>query len=180
MTILGTIGPVNDTAPDNGPYDVGITEVGQSKDGTRVYFQSTERLRDDDTDPVFDVYSTDTSDAIRQTVPSGGTVSTGPTPSETDPLETSVTPPGGGSVTIEEEAPTVPNPAGYNLLGYQTTINVSPITPPTAAAPIELKFRITRLCSRRATTNRPSAAVTRQASVSRSSRTKTTCRSAAA
>ena len=128
--------------PDHGNFDVGINEVGLSGDGNRVYFQALEQLRADDTDSVFDVYFTETSDAQTQSVPSGGTVTTGATPTQTDPLETDVTPPGGGTVTIQEIAPTQTAPSGFSLLGYQARIDVTPNTPPTTADPIRLKFRI--------------------------------------
>ena len=75
-------------------------------------------------------------------MPPGGTASTGTTPTSTDPLETDVTPPGGGPVTIQEQAPSQPTPTGYSLLGYQATITATPNTPPTETNPIVLKFRI--------------------------------------
>ncbi len=117
VTLLATVGPGNDSVPDHGNYDVGINEIGLDGGGNRIYFQSLEPLRADDTDSVFDVYFTETSDAQTQTVPSGGTASTGTTPTETDPLETDVTPPGGGTVTIQEIAPTQTAPSGIQPAG---------------------------------------------------------------
>jgi hypothetical protein len=142
VTVLATIGALNDGVPDNGPFSVNTTHFTLSRDATRGYFQTFERLTADDTDSSEDVYFTETSDAITQTVPPGGTASTGSTPSATDPLETAVTPPGGGSVTIEEQAPSQSAPTGYSLLGYQATITATPNTPPTDTNPIVLRFRI--------------------------------------
>jgi hypothetical protein len=142
VTLLATIGALNDGVPDNGNFDVSITHATLSRDGTRGYFQTVEPLTADDTDTSEDVYFTETTDAVSEDVSAGGSASTGTAPTSTDPLETDVTPPGGGAVTIEETAPSQSAPTGYSLLGYQSTITANPNTPPTDTNPIVLKFRI--------------------------------------
>ena len=142
VLLLASIGPLNDGVPDNGPYDVNPYSGGASRDGGRVYFQAAERFTADDVDGAEDVYYLATSDAMLQTAPPGGTVSTGGSPTSTDPLETDVTPPGGGLVRITESAPSQAPPVGYSLLGYQAAITANPSTPPTAANPIVLRFRL--------------------------------------
>lgn len=80
--------------------------------------------------------------SVSQTVAPGGTVTTdpsgtGPTPSL--PLQTSVTSPTGGTVSITVSAPTSPAPTGYSFVGLQTQI-----TAPSASVsqPLVLVFAI--------------------------------------
>jgi hypothetical protein len=142
ILILATIGPTNDGVPDNAPVDVNNSFGGGSRDGSRVFFQTPERLTAEDSDSAQDVYYLGASDGLSATAPPGGTVSTGGAPTPTDPLETDVTPPGGGSVQITEVAPSQATPSGYSLLGYQASITATPNTPPTASNPIVITFRI--------------------------------------
>ncbi len=69
---------------------------------------------------------------VSETVAPGGSVTTdsegdGATPS--DPVETSVRTPNGGTVTIEETSVTEPAPSGYRFLGQQVNITAPPATP---------------------------------------------------
>jgi hypothetical protein len=68
-----------------------------------------------------------------------GTVSTGNTPTPANPLETSVTTPNAGPVTIVEEAATGTPPAGFAFLGYEAVITAPAAT---AASPLTLEFVI--------------------------------------
>jgi cysteine-rich repeat protein len=74
-----------------------------------------------------------------QSVGAGGTVSSGTTPTAADPLETSVTTPNAGTVTIFESSPGAP-PAGYEFRGQASTITAPNAT--TSSNPLELIFRI--------------------------------------
>jgi cysteine-rich repeat protein len=74
-----------------------------------------------------------------QSVGAGGTVSSGTTPTAADPLETSVTTPNAGTVTIFESSPGSP-PAGYEFRGQASTITAPNAT--TTNNPLELVFRI--------------------------------------
>jgi hypothetical protein len=56
-----------------------------------------------------------------------------------DPVETSVTTPNGGTVTIEESQGTMPPPVGLGLLGLQIHVTAPPAT---AADPVRLVFRV--------------------------------------
>lgn len=74
--------------------------------------------------------------------PEGGEVGTdvegdGATPS--DPVETSVTSPNGGTVTIEEASVSEPEPAGYTFFGQQVNITAPSATP---EDPLVLVFRL--------------------------------------
>lgn len=77
---------------------------------------------------VFDVVA----GGVNATVPDGGNLNTGGTPSSGDPLTTSVTVPVGGFVRILEGATTGSAPAGYSWFGLQTEVT-APIH--TAATP---------------------------------------------
>jgi cysteine-rich repeat protein len=74
-----------------------------------------------------------------QSVGAGGTVSTGTTPTEADPLETSVTTPNAGTVTIFESSPGSA-PAGFEFRGQASVITAPDAT--TSDNPLELIFRI--------------------------------------
>jgi hypothetical protein len=67
----------------------------------------------------------------------GGTVSTGNTPTPAVPLETSVTTPNAGPVTIVEEAASGQPPSGFGFLGFEAMITAPPAT---AASPLVLEF----------------------------------------
>lgn len=82
------------------------------------------------------------SETTSETVAPGGTVTSdregdGATPS--DPIETSVTSPNGGTVTIEETSITEPAPAGFTFLGQQVNITAPPAT---AQDPLVIVFRL--------------------------------------
>ncbi|MCI0855911.1 MAG: dockerin type I repeat-containing protein, partial [Chloroflexi bacterium] len=62
-------------------------------------------------------------DFAHDTVPPGGKVSTGPDARPDDPLETSVTLPVGGKVSIIEKLIVQPDPAGFHLIGQQVNIS---------------------------------------------------------
>ena len=135
MTVLATGGS---TGPQ---FSVASTVgVGASRDARRYYFHTIEKLSAEDTDSQIDVYY-GSVDGASGTV-SSGAVSTGGAATETDPVEASVTPPGGGSVQISENHVTTAAPVGYTLLGYQTAITVTPNTTPTSTNPIVITFRI--------------------------------------
>ena len=77
-----------------------------------------------------------------QTVGPGGSVTTdvegnGATP--TDPLETTVTTPSGGTISIREVAATASAPTGFSFVGYQVNITAPAETP---ANPLVLVFRL--------------------------------------
>src|SRR6185369_13049132 len=74
-----------------------------------------------------------------QSVGAGGTVSSGTTPTAADPLETSVTTPNAGTVTIFESSPGAP-PAGYEFRGQASCITAPAAS--TSSNPLELIFRI--------------------------------------
>jgi hypothetical protein len=73
----------------------------------------------------------------------GGTVSTGTTPTASDPVQTSVVVPAGtsgGDVTISE-GPVTTSQSGYTLLGQQVVITTN-ITGTTPANPLAITFNI--------------------------------------
>jgi hypothetical protein len=74
------------------------------------------------------------------TVASGGSVSTGDTASSTDPVETTVTVPNGGTVTISEDAVGVPSLATFAFLDQQADITVDPDG--SIAEPLVLTFSL--------------------------------------
>jgi Ca2+-binding RTX toxin-like protein len=79
---------------------------------------------------------------VSETVPAGGTASTdtendGATAQ--DQVETSVTSPNGGTVTITESPSSGPPPSGFQLLGQDINISAPPATP---GNPLVLKFRL--------------------------------------
>ena len=57
----------------------------------------------------------------------------------TDPIETSVTAPGGGAISIGETTPSGPPPAGFAFLGQEVLISAPTATP---ASPLVLTFRL--------------------------------------
>jgi hypothetical protein len=142
VTLLASVGPLNDGVPDHACIGIDyLSGGGMSRDGTVAFFHTGEGLRADDTDGQEDVYRLGVSDAISQSVPSGGgNVSTGSTPTSTDPVETSVYSPSSGVVTISEIAPSVPEPAGYTFLGYQVRITAP--AAPSADNPLVFTFGI--------------------------------------
>jgi hypothetical protein len=96
---------------------------------------------DGDTDGICDV---PTSESIGPSPvsSSGGTVTTGSTPTLTDPLESSVAVPGstsGGTVTILESSSTVV--PGYSILGQQALITTT-VTGMTPTNPLTLTFTL--------------------------------------
>ncbi len=83
-----------------------------------------------------------TPDGVDTVVDAGGSVGTDPegdgaTPD--DPVETTVTSPGAGPVTVGEGAVTGTPPDGYALFGQEVTITAPHAT---AAAPLVLSFRV--------------------------------------
>ena len=74
---------------------------------------------------------------VETAVPPGGTVSTGDTAEPWDPVETSLTTPVGGDVTIKEQPITIPDPTGFELIGQQ--INISADRSP--ESPLIMTFR---------------------------------------
>lgn len=114
---------------------------GVSEDGSHVAVRTEEALVAADTDSQFDMYDATIVpvDGTTQSVLPGGTVSTGGTPSPADPVETSVTTPVGGQVTITDTEATGPAPAGFELLGMAIDITAPAAT---AADPLTLVFRI--------------------------------------
>ena len=125
----------------NGAFDANIaTPETVSEDGSTVLFVTEESLVAGDSGNTYDLYAARPvpSDDETQTVGPGDTVSTGGTPTPDDPVETSVTTPDGGDVTIVEEESSGP-PAGFVLVGMQVDI-----TAPAATAPasLELQFRL--------------------------------------
>ena len=113
-------------------------------DGSTVFFSAFNGpnvldLRD--TDAGTDLYRKELAvpDQASESVGAGGTVSTGGTPSAEDPLETSVTTPNAGTVTIVESDTAGAPPPGFELLGMQVDISAPAAT---AAAPLTLSFRL--------------------------------------
>jgi uncharacterized repeat protein (TIGR01451 family) len=77
---------------------------------------------------------------VSQTVGAGGSVSTGSTAIPTDPVETTVTTPNPGTVTIREVPTTAQNgTTGYNLIDQQVIITAPSAT---ATSPLVLLFEI--------------------------------------
>lgn len=76
-----------------------------------------------------------------QTISAGGTVTTD-TESDganlLDPVETTITSPNGGTITISENTATTPTPTGFSALGQQVTITAPEAT---AANPLVIVFR---------------------------------------
>jgi hypothetical protein len=109
-----------------------------SADGSTILFSTQEALVAADSGSNYDLYAARAvaSDDETQTVGPGGTASTGSTPTPADPVETSVTTPDGGDVTIVEEESGTP-PAGYELAGMQVVITAPPATAPDS---LELRF----------------------------------------
>ena len=123
----------------NGAFDASMAAI--SGDGTHVAFVTDEPLAVTDTDSSTDLYDAVVvpGESVTQSVPPGGTASTGGQPSAADPVETSVTTPTGGSVTISETDETGSAPAGFELLGLAVSITAPPAT---AANPLTLVFRL--------------------------------------
>jgi hypothetical protein len=78
--------------------------------------------------------------AVAGTAPAGGTVSTGAEATPAAPVQTEVTVPGGGAVTITQGQSTASVPAEYTLLEQQLDISVTPDQ--TAANPLVLTFEL--------------------------------------
>jgi hypothetical protein len=81
-------------------------------------------------------------ESTTETVAAGGTATTddeadGATPN--DPVETQVTVPEGGTVTVEETSVSEAEPAGYDFFGQQVNIDAPPGT---QTEPLEIVFRI--------------------------------------
>jgi ABC-type transport system substrate-binding protein len=72
-------------------------------------------------------------------VPAGGTVATGTDATSDAPLQTGVTTPSGGSVSIQQGVTTT-TPTGYSLLSQQLVITAPPSLPP--APPLRLTFTL--------------------------------------
>lgn len=84
----------------------------------------------------------DDPDAVDTEVDAGGTVGTDPEEdgaTEEDPVETSVTTPNAGLVTIDEHEVSNAPPAGYLFFGQEVTITAPPAS---AADPLVLVFRV--------------------------------------
>jgi alpha-tubulin suppressor-like RCC1 family protein len=95
----------------------------------------------DTTGQETDVISTYTvEDAATATLPpEGGTVATANPPTVSDPVQTSVTAPSGGDVSIVETAATTAAPSGYNLGSIQANITAPPAD---ASTPLNLQFSL--------------------------------------
>src|SRR5581483_9330282 len=126
-------------SPGNGAFDA--TPLAFTSDGTRIAFQTAESLLPADTDGQSNVYlaAPVPPDSAGGAVSAGGTVSTGATPTPADPLETSVTSPSGGTITITEGEATG-SPAGFQVVGMQAVVNASVVPAPTAANPLTIVF----------------------------------------
>ena len=107
-----------------------------SADGTRLVFYSD---RDNAEGDLYSLELLSSSESVSADLPPGGTVSTGDTPSPADPVESSVTTPVGGTVTITEEATSATPPSGYGFLGQQVVITAPAAT---VENPLVLVFRI--------------------------------------
>jgi len=93
-------------------------------------------------DPAGCQHTLTCAEGSTETVPANGTASSdseadGATP--TDQIETSVTTPSGGLVTIQEGPAAPPAPAGYQLIDLQSVITA---TASTSTDPLVLSFRI--------------------------------------
>jgi Tol biopolymer transport system component len=89
----------------------------------------------------YDVYTADVADLEQTTAPAGGTVSTNTAagPSSGDRVQTSVTTPLSGDVSIRETGATGTPPAGYAFGSEQVEIT-APVA--TAATPLQITFRL--------------------------------------
>jgi len=130
--------PYVDGSPDEG-YDVLFKTFSTCPNGTREPGESC----DDGNDVDGDGCESDcefASEFVSELAPAGGTVSTedssGATP--TDPIETTVSTPNAGTVSIEEGV-SAPAPTGYSILGQQVDISAPPATP---ADPLVIAFRL--------------------------------------
>ena len=77
---------------------------------------------------------------LSETVDAGATVTTNPSgqgPTPTDPVQTSVTSPAAGMVSITESVPSSPPPGGFAFLGEQVAITAPDATPD---SPLSLVF----------------------------------------
>jgi hypothetical protein len=134
-TRLVSIGP----AGGNGAFPALVSDV--TDDGGLVFVSTGEALLAGDTDDQSDVYAATpvAEDGASESVGAGGTVSTGGLPTPEDPVETSVTTPNAGTVTISETDETGSAPAGFELLGLAVDITAPSAT---AANPLTLVFRL--------------------------------------
>jgi parallel beta-helix repeat protein len=83
-----------------------------------------------------------TEERVSQLVGPGGSVTTDPEgmgPTVNDPVETSVTTPTAGTVSIEETPATEPPPEGFYLIGQQVTITAPDVT---IDDPLTIVFKI--------------------------------------
>jgi len=119
-----------------------------SADGAFVAFLATDALVPNDTNGFEDIYVRDPSapsvpapESASGNVGPGGSVSTGGgVASVGDPIDTTVTSPTGGTISIVEAAPLgAPPPAGYTFLGQQVTITAPPAS---VAAPLVIAFTV--------------------------------------
>ncbi len=97
---------------------------------------------DADGDGIGDVCDPDTDESVSDVVAAGSTRTTdaeGDGATLADPIETTVTSPNAGILTIAEMPASFPPPAGFQLLGWQVVI-----TAPTAsaAAPLRIVFQL--------------------------------------
>lgn len=132
---------VSAVSPGSGPFDVSLGPY--SRDGSRVTIVTAEPLTTDDNNDQYDTYFANAvpGDSGGGPVAAGGTVSTGSTASPSDPLETDVTSPSGGTVTIVEGEASG-STAGFQLLGLQAQINASVSPSPTASNPLTIVFEL--------------------------------------
>ncbi|MCA1674299.1 MAG: hypothetical protein LC799_19630, partial [Actinobacteria bacterium] len=78
--------------------------------------------------------------SVEGTAPAGGSVSSGSTVTSSEPVQTTVTSPDGGMITIEQtEAISTTQPAGINFLGQQINITAPAAT---VDEPLKLSFQI--------------------------------------
>ena len=115
-----------------------------SADGRYVAFDSdASNLVAGDTNASYDVFVRDrVTERVTADIEAGGTLTTdtesdGATSS--DPVETSLTTPNAGVVSIEETAVTAQPPSGFQFLGQQVNITAPPAT---SADPLTIVFRI--------------------------------------
>jgi hypothetical protein len=91
---------------------------------------------------TYDVVDHAVARSLSENAPAGGTITTdgdGQGPSGADPVETTVTTPNAGPVSIQESLGPIAPPSGYSFFGTQVEISAPAAS---AANPLVIKFRI--------------------------------------
>ncbi len=106
-----------------------------SSDGLRAFFTTTDSLTGED----IDVSQSDVYMAATERASANGSISTGGSASAGDPLETVVSTPSSGLVTITEGTTTGTQPTGASFVDWESAISAPTVS---AATPHQFIFRI--------------------------------------